>query len=93
MDDDISNEQNEPTNETETTPRKEKEPIKSSTPKKSEKKRCYTRLEFSLEQEEGLIEFVRANPALYNPKDLFYKNKNYRDRKWSEFGTTINKPG
>lgn len=49
-------------------------------------KRTYTRLAFSLEQEEELIEFVKENAALYDPKDMQYKNKNYRDSLWNEFG-------
>lgn len=56
-------------------------------------KRTYTRLDFSVEQEEQLIDYVKGNPALYNPKDVQYKNKNYRDRLWTEFGSTINKSG
>lgn len=56
-------------------------------------KRAYTRLEFTLEQEEQLIEYVRDNPVLYNIKDPQYKNKSFRDRLWEEFGTTISKSG
>lgn len=56
-------------------------------------KRTYTRLDFSLDQEEELIDFVKINPALYNPKEPFYKNKMYRDRLWAEFGEKINKSG
>lgn len=56
-------------------------------------KRGYHRLDFSLEQEEKLIEFVRRNPALFNPKDVQFRNKTYRDRLWADFGSTINKTG
>lgn len=56
-------------------------------------KRTYTRLEFSLEQEEKLVDYVKVNPALYNPKEEHYKNKTYRDRLWEQFGETINKTG
>lgn len=56
-------------------------------------KRSYTRLEFSLEQEEQLIEFVKANSPLFNPKDPKYKNKMYRDRLWNEIGEKFEKPG
>lgn len=56
-------------------------------------KRTYTRLEFSPEQEEQLIEFVKANPALFDPKDSHFKNKKYRDRLWNQFGDEIDKKG
>lgn len=56
-------------------------------------KRAYTRLDFSLEQEEKLVDHVKMNSALYNPKDEHYKNKTYRDRLWEKFGETIDKPG
>lgn len=56
-------------------------------------KRNYTRLEFSLENEEQLIEFVKENPALFNPSHEHYKNKTYRNRLWEEFGATIEKSG
>lgn len=52
-------------------------------------KRSYTRLDFSVEQEEKLIEFVKENPALYDPSNEHYKNRTYRDRLWTEFGITI----
>lgn len=63
-----------------------------ATPKKSIK-RTYTRLDFSAEQEEQIIEFVKTNPVLINPKDPNFKNKMYRDRMWNEFGEKINKTG
>lgn len=56
-------------------------------------KRTYTRLEFTLEQEEELIDYVKLHPALYNPKEQMYKNKMYRDRLWEELGTRWNKTG
>lgn len=56
-------------------------------------KRTYTRLDFTLEQEEKLIEYVKTNPALYNPKEALYKNKTYRDRLWEDFGSSIEKTG
>lgn len=59
----------------------------------SQTKRNYNRLDFTLEQEEQIIDFVRHNPALHNPKESLYKNKNYRDRMWNELGTKINKAG
>lgn len=62
-------------------------------PSKSANKRLYTRLDFNTEQEEQLIEFVRENQALYNPINSLYKNKNYRDHLWVEFGGKIGKSG
>lgn len=56
-------------------------------------KRQYVRLEFSSEDEEKLIEYVRENPVLYNVKHPKYKMKQYRDRLWNEFGDTVNKLG
>lgn len=56
-------------------------------------KRTYTRLEFTLEQEEELIDYVKLHPALYNPKEQMCKNKMYRDRLWEELGTRWNKTG
>lgn len=56
-------------------------------------KRTYTRLDFSLENEEHLIDFVKQNPALFNPSNEHYKIKTYRDRLWEDFGATIDKSG
>lgn len=56
-------------------------------------KRTYTRLDFTLEDEEQLIDFVKSNPALYDPKSPHFKNKMYRDRLWLEFGNKIQKSG
>lgn len=56
-------------------------------------KRTYTRLEFTSDQEERLIDFVKSNSPLYNPKDALYKNKSYRDRLWDEIGNQLEKSG
>lgn len=56
-------------------------------------KRSYTRLDFTLEDEEKLIDHVKSNPAHYNPSDINYKNKMYRERLWTKFAGTINKTG
>lgn len=56
-------------------------------------KRAYTRLDFSLEQEERLIDLVKENPCLYDPKDALYKNRSYRDQQWIKIGQAIDKPG
>lgn len=65
----------------------------NKTKNETETKRTYTRLDFSLEDEERLIEYVKSNHALYNPKDSNYKNKTYRDRLWDKFGQQINRNG
>lgn len=56
-------------------------------------KRTYTRLDFNVEQEEQLIDFVKGHPALFDPKNDQYKNRSYRDQLWIQFGSTINKSG
>lgn len=56
-------------------------------------KRVYTRLEFSLEHEEELIDFVKLNPALFNPKNPHYKNKMFRDRLWQDIADKLKKNG
>lgn len=40
-------------------------------------KRTYNRLDFTLEDEEQLIDLVKSNQALYDPKNPHYKNKMY----------------
>lgn len=56
-------------------------------------KRVYNRLDFTIEQEEQLIEFVRTHPAIFNPKDSSYKNKGHRDRLFADFGQQISQLG
>lgn len=57
-------------------------------------KRAYTRLDFSLEQEEKIIEFVKSNPPLFNIKVPEYKNKMYRDpHMWIQITEKFGKPG
>lgn len=56
-------------------------------------KRAHTRLEFTRTQEEEIIDYVKLNPALYNPNVPLYKNKMYRDRLWEELGAKWNKTG
>lgn len=53
-------------------------------------KRNYTRLEFTQEEEEMLINHVKSNPGMFNPKDSQYKN---RARSFDRFGATIQKSG
>lgn len=68
-------------------------PIRMSTGNQPASKRTYTRLDFTLEQEEELIDYVKVNPALFNPTMDLYKNKMYRDRLWEELGSKLGKTG
>lgn len=56
-------------------------------------KRNYRELGFDLVQKEQLIGFVKANPALYDPKDKEYKSKQFQNRLLNDFGATIGKTG
>lgn len=56
-------------------------------------KRAYHKLDFSLEEEESLIDFVKQNNVLYNPKHRDYKNKMFRDRIWEDIAATLKKTG
>lgn len=53
----------------------------------------YTKSSFSSEEEEALIDFVREEPCLFNPKHEQYKNFQYRKRKWIFIGSQLNKTG
>lgn len=68
----------------------EGESSKDLTKEAATSKRNYSRLDFTPEQEEQLINYVKLNPAMFNPKDINYKNRgSFFDR----FGATINKSG
>lgn len=56
-------------------------------------KRVYTRLEFTREEEEQIISFVKLHPELYNLKHSDYKNKIKKDQLWNDLGITMNKKG
>lgn len=57
------------------------------------KRKTYTKLDFTLEEEEELIDFVKSNPELFNPQNEHFKNKMFRDRLWAQFGEKIDKKG
>lgn len=61
--------------------------------KKNDKKRSYTRLEFSAQDQETIINFVKEHRILYDPKHEDYKNKFKRDQLWNKLGTSIEKTG
>lgn len=54
-------------------------------------KRHYTKLEFTAEEETQIIDFVKDNPVLYNPKNADYKNKVMKDQLWEDLGKRIKK--
>lgn len=56
-------------------------------------KRNYNRLDFSKDQEEKIISFVKQHPELYNPKHSEYKNKIRRDQLWNDLAKTMDKIG
>lgn len=56
-------------------------------------KRNYTKLEFSPEEEVQIIDFVKQNPLLYDPKNVNYKNKAMRDKTWNDLGNILEKSG
>lgn len=56
-------------------------------------KRSYTRLEFTKEEEEQIIDFVKQNPLLYDPRNPNYKNRTSRDKLWNDIATSLNKSG
>lgn len=53
-------------------------------------KRAYTKLSFSQEDEEKIINFVKNNAELYDPKNINFKNKSHKDKLWSDFAKTLN---
>lgn len=55
--------------------------------------KTYKKLTFSLLQEETLIDCVRDEECLYNPKHVHYKNAQYRKRKWNLIGTQVGRTG
>jgi len=57
------------------------------------RKRIYTKIDFSLEDEEALIDFVKLNESLFNPQNDLYKNRNHRDRLWQEIAQQLGKTG
>lgn len=57
---------------------------------KNSEKRAYSKLQFTPDEEEKIISFVKNNPELYDPKNPNYKIKAHRDKLWSELGNTLN---
>lgn len=48
---------------------------------------------FTSQQREQLIDFVKSNEALYKVSHPEYKNTEKKDRLWLEIGTLLNKKG
>lgn len=52
-------------------------------------KRVYTKLSFSLEEEEKIINFVKEHAELYDPKNKEFKNKGHKEKLWNDFAVTL----
>lgn len=57
--------------------------------KANDKKRNYSRMHFTQDDEEKIITFVKQNPELYDPKNSNFKNKAHKDILWSDLGKTL----
>lgn len=55
--------------------------------------KSYKKLTFSPQEEETLIDCVRDEPCLYDPKHDQYKNIQYRRRKWNYIGDRVGRTG
>lgn len=53
----------------------------------------YTKLNFSSEDEQKLIDLVRDEQCLYNVRHPQYKKFSYRQRKWDSIGEKLSKSG
>lgn len=53
----------------------------------------YQRTNFSLEDEETLIEFVKTNAELYDPKHKLYANRIRKSQLWQDVASTLRKTG
>lgn len=56
-------------------------------------KRTYVRLNFTQDEEEKIISFVKLHPELYDPKNENFKNKAHKDKLWNDLGKTFDKAG
>lgn len=56
-------------------------------------KRKYNKIEFTLEEEEILIELVKKNEILYNPRHKQYKDRNQKAHAWLDISREMNKKG
>lgn len=56
-------------------------------------KRTYTKIDFTLEKEESLINFVKENEPLFNPRHELYRNRIHRDNLWLEISLVLEKSG
>lgn len=52
-------------------------------------KRVYSKLSFSLEDEEKIINFVKEHAELYDPKNGQFKNKGHKDKLWNDLAITF----
>lgn len=56
-------------------------------------KRVYRRVVFTPEEEETLVEFVKSNEELYNPKNHLYTNRDRKNQLWEEISSQLKKTG
>lgn len=57
------------------------------------KKRAYNKLDFTQDEEEKIISFVKINPELYDPKNSNFKNKIHKEKLWNDLAITMDKTG
>lgn len=48
------------------------------------KKRAYSKLQFTRDEEEQIITFVKQNSELYDPKNVKFKDKAHKDKLWND---------
>lgn len=46
-----------------------------------------------MEMEETLIDFVKTNDCLYNPKARYYRKMTYKQQMWNEIGQILQTTG
>lgn len=56
-------------------------------------KRVYKKLDFTQDEESQIIDFVKQNPLLYDPRNADYKNKIMRDKLWNDLAEKMEKTG
>lgn len=56
-------------------------------------KRNYKKLDFTKDEESKIIDFVKQNPLLFDPRHVDYKNKIMKDKLWNDIAKTMEKTG
>lgn len=60
--------------------------------KVNHQKRTYARLQFTKDEEENIITFVKEHPEIFDPKHENFKNKSHKDKLWNDFGEALEDP-